>query len=188
MEKRAIFRASLKLIREGKFHATSMAEIGYHANVSGSTVEVFFESREKLLAELAEYIFDNISSIVLASDKLKDLPKRRFFHLWKQLFDFYASQPDVIFFIDQFGNNPTVVTDAQESYKKCNQALIKFFAEDHSCFGDNEFQLDSEAFAFLFHENVKSAVRLEKALGKIDEHAIAMWLWKGIDERDVMAA
>ena len=188
METRAIFKASLKLIKEGKFHATSMAEIGYHANVSGSTVEVFFESREKLLADLADYTFNSITAIVQTADKIKDLPKRRFFHLWNQLFDFYSSQPDVIFFIDQFSNNSAFNKEGQESYRKCKEAFNKFFSEDFACFGDNELQLTPAEFAFLFHENVKAAVKMERSTGKAEHLAVALWLWRGIGVQDVMAA
>src|SRR3954469_7307806 len=98
LEKKEIFNASLKLLNEGKFHATSMNEIAFYAKLTESTIHYIFESREKLLEELSQNLTSEIIKTVKEADKNSILFKDKFLSIWNALYQYYLQAPAVISF------------------------------------------------------------------------------------------
>jgi AcrR family transcriptional regulator len=181
METKAIFKASLKLIKQGKFHSTSMAEIAYNANLAGSTVLIFFENREKLISALGQTIFTEIENIIKESDQPGDSSESRFFALWENLFKYYVLQPEVIAFVEQFDNRDVFLPETGKTHSRVHELLFRFFSDANS---EQQLQIKPSMLAVLFHENVRLAAKLSIHDDQQARH-IARLLWNGIALRRV---
>ena len=77
-EKLAIFAVALKLLREGKFHATPMDEIAYLSRISNVLMEHVFDTRERLLEELSDAMLRQIETETEETfKKRRNLPRVR---------------------------------------------------------------------------------------------------------------
>jgi hypothetical protein len=154
METMAIFRATLKLIREGKFCLLSLAEVGYHAKVSALAVQTLFESREELIRAVGDDIFRKINHTVRVCADYKGSDEERFLKLWDTLCEHYRANPDVLPFLDHFSSFPFSITDVKEMETTFMNNLGIFLRPLNLSGG-----LKKETLAYLFHQNVKAAAK-----------------------------
>jgi AcrR family transcriptional regulator len=171
METTAIFRATLRLIREGKFCFLSMAEIGYHARVSASTVETLFESREALVRALGENIFHQLAQLIKGSAAIKGSAEDRYYYLWARLSEHYQHHPDVIPFLNHFSFFPFDVTGIKEMEQQFMDLLREETKEISLHRG-----IDAGTFTHLIHENIKIAA----TLGSEENTRLATMLLSGL--------
>lgn len=105
-KKKAIFESTLELVTEHGFHGTPMSLVAKRAGVAAGTIYHYFESKEKLICELFEYVRKQAVEVVL-KEVQSDLPfKDCFFNLWFSLFSFYKENQNVLKFFEQFTNSP----------------------------------------------------------------------------------
>ncbi|MGB9343610.1 TetR/AcrR family transcriptional regulator [Trichococcus sp.] len=101
-----IFNATLQLINEVGLSETSMSKIAKSANVSASTIYVYFENKEDLLNKLyleakrkmSEEMFTDFDES-LPIQTAFEISLRRFTH-------FILKNKDYFLFIEQFQNSP----------------------------------------------------------------------------------
>jgi AcrR family transcriptional regulator len=180
IERRVIFDTALKLIRAGKFQATSMTEIAHLAGVDENVALYFFESREKLLRELSGYVTDSISKIVKETVKDELSFQNRFFKVWSALYQYYTQHPGMIAFIEQASVLTTSI--------KCRiteKDLIPVLEDLFRSAPENSIvSLKRETLASVFHGNVITAAKLYHDNHLIhtetDLKNIALILWSGI--------
>ncbi len=78
-KERAVFEATLELINNSGFHASSMAKIAKLANVAPATIYLYFENKQDLInklyvyikAEMSEYAFQNYNKEMSVKDGFK---------------------------------------------------------------------------------------------------------------------
>lgn len=177
LEKTAVFDVSLKLLREGKFHATPLDEIAYMAKISGNLMDWVFQSRENLLAELSEVTIvkleNEIENVVRKSDTFKD----RVFATWSTFYEFYTRYPDMIAFVEQFDSVQKMVPGGKITYPGKFRAIVHLFEGNDA----HENQATPETLAWLLHENALSASKmntLNKSLS--DPGILAEFFWQGL--------
>lgn len=176
-EKQAIFKVSLQLLREGRFHAAQLSEIAYRAKMSDAMMDRVFKTREKLLQELTAVVIQHIRSEVDEAGKHNSNLKDRFICAWMALYQFYTRHPDVIAFVDQFENLKQILQLEQVVHPANFQTLIDLFA-DHTLNVDTP----RETLAWLFHENALSAAKMNaRATIPSDPKKLADIFWKGIN-------
>ena len=181
MEKMAIYRATLKLIKEGKISFLTMAEIGYRARVSASAVEALFESRERLITFVGSYTFEGINKIIDAAVNADEPFEQRYFNLCHSLIRHYRSNPDVIPFLDHFGNFPFNVDDVKQLEIRMLTSLNDFFAE----YPSTRQTLSPTTITNLFHENMKIIARSEEPISENEINILAGMFFNVMDTQFV---
>lgn len=105
-KKEALFKATVKLVNEIGFAASSVSKIAKEAGVSPSTLYVFFENKEDLLVSTYVEIKHRMSGALLA-DFDDGLPIRDIIKgVWYRTFEFISGHLDDYDYVEQFANSP----------------------------------------------------------------------------------
>ena len=105
-KKEALFRATVKLVNEIGFASSSVSKIAKEANVSPSTIYVFFESKEDLLVStyieikhrLSESLLEDFDDTLPIRDTIKNA--------WFGVFNFISNNLVDYDYVEQFANSP----------------------------------------------------------------------------------
>ena len=161
MEKKAIYEASLKLLSEGKFHASSLAEIAFEAKLSWTSIIFVFETRDKLLQEMSEHVTQEIHHTIDEAVRPHPEHKERFFALWKALNRYYSQHPNAIAFVEQFENLKSLPHAGKIVHPAMSTPLIDLFTPQE--INDDDRRETAIMFAAIFHANVLSAAKIAAA-------------------------
>jgi len=105
-KKEALFKATVRLVNEIGFASSSVSKIAKQANVSPSTLYVFFENKEDLLVSTYVEIKQKLAVAVLAdfddSLPIRDIIKKA----WFGIFKYIAKNPELFDYCEQFANSP----------------------------------------------------------------------------------
>ncbi len=115
----ALFEATVKLVNDIGFAASSVAKIAKEANVSSATLYVYHRNKEDLLVSTFLAIKRKISRAMLegfnAHRPIRDILEK----VWFNMFRFSTEHSDYFHFAEQFSNSPyadLVDRDKVESY------------------------------------------------------------------------
>lgn len=178
-EKQRIFEVSLRLLSEGRFHATSMAEIASLAKMSSAMMDIAFESRDKVLAELMEATLSNIERPVREAGLTSATFKDRFFKSWQALFQFYSQHPHAISFVEQFED----IQRRAYPVDLVHPARLKSLVEIFRFQTDLKTDMPPESLAWLLHENALTAAKMNVVRScnvSSSAYRLVDILWKGI--------
>ncbi len=102
----ALFKATVKLVNEIGFVASSVAKIAREANVSPATVYIHYKNKEDLLVSTYIEIKQNIGKAML-KDFNEKLPLRDILQrIWKNAFKYISANPHLFQYAEQFSNSP----------------------------------------------------------------------------------
>ncbi|MDJ0667776.1 MAG: TetR/AcrR family transcriptional regulator [Desulfobacterales bacterium] len=105
-KKEALFKATVKLVNEIGFVASSVSKIAKQARVSPATLYVYYKNKEDLLVSTYIDIKLDLSQAILsdfdASLPIRDILK----NVWLSMFDYVANNLEYYKFIEQFANSP----------------------------------------------------------------------------------
>lgn len=126
-KKEALFKATVKLVNEIGFASSSVSKIAREANVSPSTIYVFFKNKEDLLVSTYVEIKHKLSSALLAdfdgSLPIRDIVK----DVWFRMFSYIVNNPEDYDYIEQFANSPYSALVDKETIEKEYMPLIIVF-------------------------------------------------------------
>lgn len=111
----AIIEATIKLVNEIGFAATSVSKIAKEANVSPATLYIYYKNKEDLLVSTYVSIKQNIGKALLKefdeSKPIRDIMRQ----VWFNMFDYNLKNPQYFQFKEQFANSPfaDLVNDAE---------------------------------------------------------------------------
>jgi len=124
-KKEALFEATIKLVNEIGFAASSVSKIAKEANVSSSTLYVFFTNKEDLLVSTYVEIKMDLSRAMLErfddSLPIRDILK----NAWFSMFDYISLKPHYFQFMEQFANSPYSDLVDREALEKHFVPLIE---------------------------------------------------------------
>ena len=105
-KKEALFKATVKLVNEIGFASSSVSKIAKEANVSPSTIYVFFENKDDLLVSTYVEIKHNLSKALL-----EDLDEKRPIRdiiksVWFRVFKYISNNLEAYDYVEQFANSP----------------------------------------------------------------------------------
>jgi AcrR family transcriptional regulator len=113
------------IVKEG-FHGLSMQKLARAANISASTIYVYFDSREDMLNKLFFYVED-----IFTKESLKDFDPKMSFEeglwlQWKNRYRHILKYPLHFHFSEQFRNSPLIRhKDIQENrFKKSMKEFV----------------------------------------------------------------
>lgn len=120
----AIIKATVKLVNEIGFVASSVAKIAKEAKVSPATIYIYYENKEDLLVSTYIRIKQELSRAILEGYDLS-LPIRDILKTaWFNAFDFTSKFPDYFQFAEQFSNSPYGALVNKEEVEKYFEPLI----------------------------------------------------------------
>ena len=106
LKQNALFNATIKLVNEIGFAASSVSKIAREANVSPATIYVYFENKEDLLVSTYIDIKQKISKEILKGFE-DTLPIRDILDkIWLNMFSYISKYPEYLQFSEQFSNSP----------------------------------------------------------------------------------
>lgn len=176
-EREAFFKASLRLIKEGRFKLAPMDEIAFRARISGLATPFIFESKENLFSDLVKNVTSQIAKVITNELSKSGSFKQKFFALWLGLYEYYSKHPGVVSFIEQ--KETLCQSSSVNVCRDVFELLIDFFRTANGEFSND---ISSETLASVYHENVLSAVKLTSNAGPASEHLrlklLPLLLWE----------
>jgi AcrR family transcriptional regulator len=149
-KKEALFEATIKLVNEIGFAASSVSKIAKEAKVSPSTLYVFFKNKEDLLVSTYVALKMDLSRAMLErfddSLPIRDILK----NAWFSMFDYVSRNVPYYQFMEQFANSPYSELVDKEDLEKHFIPLIEALQRgiEHKIIKDVDHNLLA---AFLFH-------------------------------------
>lgn len=123
----SIFNATIQLINEIGLAETSMSKIAKKANVSASTIYVYFENKEDLLNKLYLNVKKKMNAAVFnQSDDFLSL-KEAFEDALQKFADFTLMNKDYFLFIEQFHNSPILNKISYDEIVEVTKPIFNFF-------------------------------------------------------------
>lgn len=105
-KRQSLLKATIKLVNEVGFAASSVSKIAKQANVSPSTLYVFFDNKEDLLVSTYLEIKYDLAKVLL-NDFDDTLPIRDVIKKgWLGVFKWVSRNPQEYGYIEQFSNSP----------------------------------------------------------------------------------
>lgn len=146
----ALFEATVKLVNDIGFAASSVAKIAREANVSPATIYVYYQNKEELLVSTYVEIKHRMSTVFL-KDFDNSLPIRDIFrNVWGNMIAFVVTNGAYFRYAEQFANSPysTLVDNAEvEQYFEPLYAVLQRGIEQKIIKPVNSTIL----LAFLYH-------------------------------------
>lgn len=107
-KREAIFTATLQLLNEIGFSDISMSKIARHANVSSSTIYVYFDNKEDMFRKLYLNVKEKMSQRMNAK-LTPSLPvPTAHEQMIRNLVDFVLTNKDYFLFLEQFSSSPMI--------------------------------------------------------------------------------
>jgi len=118
-KQKAIVKATVKLVNQMGFAATSTSKIAKEANVSSATIYIYYKNKEDLLVSTYIDIKKRMSEAVLKdfdnNQPIRDILENS----WFSLFSFISNNPDDFQYTEQFANSPySSLVDSNEVEKQ----------------------------------------------------------------------
>ncbi len=106
IKQEALFEATVKLVNEIGFAASSVSKIAKEAGISPATIYIYYKNKEDLLVSTYVEIKKNIGRAV-HTDFDETLPIRDILkQVWFRMFDYISGHPDYFQYTEQFANSP----------------------------------------------------------------------------------
>lgn len=121
-----ILKATMELITEHGFHATPMSMIARHAGVAAGTIYNYFPSKEVLINQLYGELKQKMGSALLQESKETGNIRERFFHFYRNLFEYFVQNPEEFMFLEQYANSPFISQGPQEENTQFHKPVVDF--------------------------------------------------------------
>jgi AcrR family transcriptional regulator len=106
IKQEALFEATVKLVNETGFAASSVSKIAKEAGISPATIYIYYKNKEDLLVSTYVEIKKNIGRAVHENfDEtlpIRDILKQ----VWFRMFNYISEHPDYFQYTEQFANSP----------------------------------------------------------------------------------
>ena len=146
----ALFNATVKLVNEIGFVASSVSKIATEANVSPATIYIYHKNKEDLLVSTYVGIKKKLGTALL-DDFNPDLPVRDIFRkVWLNMFKYTTEYPGYFQFTEQFSNSPYSELVNKEELEKSFEPIIRVLQRgiEQKIIKDVEFDMLA---AFMFY-------------------------------------
>jgi len=129
LKQEAIIQATVKLVNDIGFVASSVSKIAKEAEVSPATIYIYYKNKEDLLVSTYVTIKQKMGKAVLkdfnAELPIRDILKK----VWFNMFDYIQENKAYFHFTEQFSNSPYIELankeEVEESFKPMINALMK---------------------------------------------------------------
>jgi len=146
----ALFEATIKVVNDIGFAASSVSKIAKEASVSPATLYVYHKNKEDLLVTTYIDIKQDMSRELLAGfdpdGPLRDIFKR----VWMQLFEYISKNSSYFHYAEQFANSPYSQLVNTQEIERYFEPLIQMLQQgiDQKIIKDVSFDILK---AFIFY-------------------------------------
>jgi AcrR family transcriptional regulator len=113
-KKEAIFEATIDLLNEIGFANISMSQIAKKANVSSSTLYIYFDNKEDMLRKVYRDVNEKLGDSICRNLD-QTVPVRQVLgQIVRRILCFATEQPAYFMFLEQFSNAPMLNTSCEE--------------------------------------------------------------------------
>lgn len=123
-----IFNATLELINESGLSGTSMSKIAKRANISSSTIYVYFENKEDLLLKLYLRVKNKMNFEMYKNIDESDSFEVVYETVLKKFINFISNNKDYFLFMEQFQNSPIIQSISKEDTNEIVIPLNKLYS------------------------------------------------------------
>ncbi len=106
IKQNALFEATIKLVNEIGFAASSVSKIAKEAGISPATIYIYHTNKEELLVSTYIQIKKKMGAVIREnfddSLPIRDILK----NVWFKMFHYIARHPDYFQYTEQFSNSP----------------------------------------------------------------------------------
>lgn len=124
LKQEAIIHATVKLVNEIGFVASSVSKIAKEANVSPATIYIYYKNKEDLLVSTYVSIKQKMGQAVLrdfdSTLPIRDIVRR----LWFNMFDYISHHRALFQFTEQFSNSPFITLVNKKEVEKSFLPMI----------------------------------------------------------------
>ena len=121
----ALFEATVKLVNEIGFAASSVAKIAREAKVSSATLYVYHKNKEDLLVSTYLAIKRKVSKALLENFNAERPIREILEKVWVDMFRFATNHTDYFHFAEQFSNSPYADLVDRNEVEKYFDPLIR---------------------------------------------------------------
>ena len=114
-KRRAIYSAAMQLVTENGLAGTSMSKIAHAAEVSPSTLYVYFENKEDMLNKLYLMVKEESAASLFEGFDRQPGTREKVARFLRNLFAFYKANPVLFSFSEQFLNSPTITQETRDA-------------------------------------------------------------------------
>lgn len=126
-KKEAIIQATVKLVNEIGFVASSVSKIAKEANVSPATIYIYYKNKEDLLVSTYISIKQKMGEAVLRDFDAGFPIRDTFRKVWFNMFKFISNNKELFQFTEQFSNSPYSALVNKEEVEKLFLPMIDVF-------------------------------------------------------------
>ena len=184
-KKKAIFESTLELVREHGFHGCPMSAVAKNAGVAAGTIYHYFEGKDQLIRGLHEYVSSEMIEAMLAGDSGQQPFKKRYFRLWRRLYDLYVRKPGLIQFFQQYINSPYNVHEREPGHDHVHEVLFDFHREGVKA--GHLRDVNPEILGLLTHRSIITAAKIHGfgkiPIGEKELAQITQVLWDGMSTK-----
>jgi len=124
-----IYEAALQLFTTKGFHGTPTSEIARTAGVANGTLFHYFKTKEELVNNLYLHVKNEmVNESVAGIEEIKSL-KLKIEYLWSQSIHWAMSNPQKIFFIQQYMYSPYITNNTQNEVDKIKEVYTNLIQE-----------------------------------------------------------
>ncbi len=120
-----MFEATVKLVNEIGFAASSVSKIAKEAGISPATIYIYYKNKEDLLVSSYIEIKKNISCAIQEgfddTQPIRDILR----HVWFRMFDYISQHPDYFQYTEQFANSPYQALVDKKEIEKFFEPVIQ---------------------------------------------------------------
>jgi len=107
-KRNALIKATIELVNNNGFHATSMSKIAKMANVSPATIYLYFENKQDLVNKTYLQVKEAYTKYAFANYNEEMSVIEGFEIIWKQIADFKFKECENALFLSQCDNTPMI--------------------------------------------------------------------------------
>jgi len=127
MEKeQRIILTTLELVVKQGFHATPMSQVAREANVAVGTIYHYFKNKEQIIEKIFLMIYKDFGTVMLTNIKPADDYKTQFSTMWRNLYNYFLSNPLAFYFVEYVGVPPLITPEIAKKSKPFYAEVVDF--------------------------------------------------------------
>jgi AcrR family transcriptional regulator len=127
-KRNALIKATIELVNNNGFHATSMSKIAKMANVSPATIYLYFEHKQDLVNQTYIEVKAAYTNYAFATYTLNMDVETGFEIIWKRIADFKFKDCENAMFLAQCDNTPMIDEPSRQEGIKHLEPLLNLWA------------------------------------------------------------
>ncbi len=120
----ALVKATIRLVNNNGFHATSMSKIAKMAEVSPGTIYLYFKNKQDLVNQVYIEVKVAFSEFAFRDYKEDLTVKEGFKNIWKNIAEFKLKEIEEAMFLSQCDNTPIIDEPSRQEGLKHLQPLL----------------------------------------------------------------